>query len=198
MSYIYAPKTEAELEKTAAALLAAYPTRRLDRAVDIESILEDIGLELIPRRGFRKYAEGYLATNPQIIVVDESIFTFMPRARFTLAEEVCHLVLEYGLLTGGKIPKGAASHELSEKQHIFVEKDAKTLASMVLMPAAEFAAVFNTRLAEFTHFVKPDTTLYREVLKRVAELFQVSQEAAFYRAKKLRLIPKSVLDKYTK
>jgi hypothetical protein len=36
----------------------------------------------------------YLARDPRLVVVDEAIFTYMPRARFTLAEKVCHLILE--------------------------------------------------------------------------------------------------------
>ena len=57
MSYRYTAKTDAEIEQTAAAILARFPRRRLGRAVDIEGILEDLGLELLPRRGFRKHAD---------------------------------------------------------------------------------------------------------------------------------------------
>ena len=95
MSYFYRTKTDVELEQVADAIRKRFPKRRLGLAIDIEGILEDMGLELLPRRGFRRHAEGYLARDPRIVVVDESIFAYMPRARFTLAEEVCHLILEY-------------------------------------------------------------------------------------------------------
>lgn len=193
MSYFYKSKKDAEIEEIAAKLLSIFPKRRLGLAVDIEGMLEDFGLELLPRQGVRKYAEGYLARDPRWIVVDESIFSYLPRARFTLAEEVCHLVLEYRLWAGGKIPKGADGHELSEEQHFFIEKDATSLASALLMPVAEFVAAFNARLRELEATGAPQFNLLRETLKYVAEVFQVSPKAAGYRAKKLRLIDHETL-----
>ena len=40
-------------------------------------ILEDLGMDLLPRRDFRQYAEGYLARDPRLVVVDEKIFTYL-------------------------------------------------------------------------------------------------------------------------
>jgi hypothetical protein len=188
VSYFYRTKTNAELERIAAAVRAFYPKRRLGIAIDIEGILEDLGLELLPRRGFRRHAEGYLACDPRIVVVDESIFTYMPRARFTLAEEVCHLILEYKLWTGGELPAGAHGHELSEKQHELIEKDAGGLASALLLPQAEFAAVFQAKRRELEAAGAPELNVLRETLKYVGEVFQVSPRAAGWRAHKLRLL----------
>jgi hypothetical protein len=125
LSYLYHPKTDAQLRDIADRILAEFPRRRQSTAVDIEGILEDLDLDLLPRRGLKPHAEGYLARDPRTIVIDESILSYMPRARFTIAEEVCHLILEYKLWSGGRIPEGASCHELSEKSHFFVEKDAK-------------------------------------------------------------------------
>lgn len=188
MSYHYQAKTDAEIEQTAAAILARFPKRRLGLAVDIEGILEDLGMDLLPRRGIRPHAEGYLARDPRIIVVDEKIFTYPPRARFTLAEEVSHLILEYELWKGGRLPVGADSHELSEQQHFFVEKDAKSLASALLMPAAIFAEIFNAKRRELEAAAAPELHALRETLKHAGEIFQVSPKAAAVRARKLKLI----------
>jgi len=193
VSYFYTAKTDAELEQIAEAIRKHFPKRRLGLAIDIEGILEDLGLELLPRRGFRRHAEGYLARDPRLIVVDESIFAYLPRARFTLAEEVCHLVLEYKLWSGGKLPHGADGHELSEKQHVFIEKDASTLASALLLPSAEFAATFNSKLRELEATGAPQINVLRETVKHVADVFQVSPAAAGYRARKLRLISADML-----
>ena len=157
-------------------------------AVDIEGILEDLGMDLLPRRGFRQHAEGYLARDPRLIVVDEKIFTYPPRARFTLAEEVSHLILEYELWKGGQLPVGADSHELSEQQHFFVEKDAKSLAAALLMPAAMFCEVFSARRREFEVTGAPAFNVLRETIKHTAEAFQVSPHAAGMRALKLKLV----------
>lgn len=193
MSDRYEAKTDAELEQIAARLLSLFPKRRLGLAVDIEGILEDLGLELLPRRGVRKYVEGYLARDPRWIVVDESIFSYLPRARFTIAEEVCHLVLEYKLWTGGQIPEGADCHELSEEQHFFIEKDATGLASALLMPTAEFSATFNARLRGLEAAGGPAVRVLRETVKQTADVFLVSPKAAGFRAKKLKLITRAML-----
>lgn len=188
MSYFYKTKTDVELEQVADAIRRRFPKRRLGLAIDIEGILEDMGLELLPRRGFRRHAEGYLARDPRIVVVDESIFAYMPRARFTLAEEVCHLILEYKLWSGGALPVGADGHELSETQHVLIEKDAGGLASDLLLPAAEFVAAFNAKLRELEATGAPEFNVLRETIKHVAEVFQVSPPAAGWRARKLRLL----------
>jgi Zn-dependent peptidase ImmA (M78 family) len=188
VSYFYKTKTDVELEQVADAVRKHFPKRRLGLAIDIEGILEDLDLELLPRRGFRRHAEGYLARDPRIVVVDESIFAYMPRARFTLAEEVCHLILEYKLWSGGDLPRGADGHELSETQHVLIEKDASTLASALLLPAPEFVATFNAKLRELEATGAPKFNVLRETVKHVAEVFQVSPSAAGWRARKLRLL----------
>lgn len=193
MSYRYNAKTDAEIEQTAASILARFPKRRLGRAVDIEGILEDLGMDLLPRRGIRPHAEGYLARDPRLIVVDEKIFTYPPRARFTLAEEVSHLILEYELWKGGRLPVGADSHELSEQQHFFVEKDAKSLASALLMPVAIFSETFNARRRELEAAAAPELNALRETLKHTAEMFQVSPKAGAVRALKLKLLTRDAL-----
>ena len=72
MSYHYTAKTEAEIKRTAAAILARFSNRLLGLAVDIEGILEDLGLDLLPRRGVRPHAEGYLARDLQHRLFPES------------------------------------------------------------------------------------------------------------------------------
>lgn len=193
MSYFYKPKTDAELEQIVGTIRATFPKRRLGLAVDIECLLEDFGLEWLPRRGSRRYAEGYLARDPGLIVVDESIFAYLPRARFTLAEEVCHLVLEYKLWPGGTLAHGASGHELSEKQHVFIEKDGSSLASVLLLPAPKFIASFNSKLHELEATGAPQLNVLRETLKHVADVFQVSPAAAGFRSRKLRIISAEIL-----
>lgn len=188
MSYLYRAKSDVEIEQTASVILTKFPRRRLGHAVDIEGILEDLGMDLLPRRDFRQYAEGYLARDPRLVVVDEKIFTYLPRARFTLAEEVSHLILEYELWKGGQLPVGADSHELSEQQHFFVEKDAKSLASALLMPATFFKESFQAKQRELEAAGAAALNILRETIKHTAEVFQVSPRAAAYRALKLKLL----------
>jgi len=65
VSYLYRAKSDVEIEQTASVILTKFPRRRLGHAVDIEGILEDLGMDLLPRRDFRQYAEGYLARDPR-------------------------------------------------------------------------------------------------------------------------------------
>ena len=83
---------------------------------------------------------------------------------------------------------GADGHELSETQHVLIEKDAGGLASDLLLPAAEFVATFNAKLRELEATGAPEFNVLRETIKHVAEVFQVSPPAAGWRARKLRLL----------
>lgn len=190
MSYTYKPKTDAELKKIAARILDIHPHRRSGHAIDVEGIIEDLGVDVIPRRGFRGYAEGYLASDPRFIVIDESIYSYMPRARFTLAEEICHLILEYRLWEDGSLPEGARCHELSEKQHMLVEKDARSLASIFLMPESEFELVFRDKLRELQAAGVPTTKALQLARDHTAKEFDVSPQAAGWRAWKLKILDK--------
>lgn len=98
------------------------------------------------------------------------------------------LELEYKLWSGGELPVGADGHELSEQQHILIEKDASGLASALLMPAAEFDATFNAKQRELEAAGAPAFNVLRETVKHVAEVFQVSPAAAGWRARKRRLL----------
>jgi len=52
VSYYYKTKTDVELEQVAEAIRKHFPKRRLGLALDIEGILEDMGLELPMPLGF--------------------------------------------------------------------------------------------------------------------------------------------------
>jgi hypothetical protein len=72
-----------------------------------------------------------LATSPETqryIVLNELQLVYLPRARFTIAEEVCHRMLEWDLWKSSKIPEGAHAHELSDEQYSDIEHDARCLA----------------------------------------------------------------------
>ena len=190
MTYVYKPKKDAELERIAEVLLDRFPDRRMGHAVDIEGIIEDLGVDILPRRGLRRHVEGYLASDPRYIVVDETIFSYMPRARFTLAEEICHLILEYKLWADGVLPIGAKCHELDEKQHILVERNAKSLAALILMPNTEFESVFCTKLRELKMAGLSDMRAIEGASRHTADAFDVSPKAAGYKAIKMRIIDK--------
>jgi len=56
LSYSYKAETHAQFEGIAEEVLKQFPHRRRSMAVDIEGILEDYGLDLLPRQGIRHFA----------------------------------------------------------------------------------------------------------------------------------------------
>ena len=98
MSYVYRRRTRPQLKAIADKILARFPTRRIGEfAIDIEGIQEDFDLEIIYRPGLGLDVAGYIARDPRYIVLNEFALVHLPRARFTIAEEVCHKILEWNL-----------------------------------------------------------------------------------------------------
>lgn len=126
-----------------------------------------------------------------MIVIDESVLSYLPRAGFTIAEEVRHLMLEFKLWKGVEIPEGANGHELSERTHFFVEKDAKTMAYALSMPRDDFRVAFRSSLRDPTASGVPESKVVGKTSTGVAEPFEVSPRAALYRARNLKLIDKN-------
>ena len=100
MSYTYKPRSPEELRDTAHHILENYPSRRTGYAIDIEGITEDLNFEIIYRPlGLLPYS-AYAAQDPKYLLVNEADLGYLPRFRFTLAEEVCHRILEWKLWNG--------------------------------------------------------------------------------------------------
>lgn len=134
MSYVYQKRSRDELEQIAEVVLNRYAARRNGCFVDIEAIIEDCGITPIPRPGLRKLVNGYAPKDPRFIVIEESYGTYAPHYRSILAEELCHILLEYDLLATGTIPENAQPHIMSFEQHKVIEDDAQYLARAVLIP----------------------------------------------------------------
>lgn len=134
VNYQYRSHTESQLRKIAQVILKRHPGRRLgDFAVDIEGIQEDLGLEILYRPSFGPLpVAGYVARDPRYIVLNEAQLLYMRRARFTIAEEVCHRILEWQLWKSSEIPEGAHAHELTNEQYDRIEVDARRLAAEIL------------------------------------------------------------------
>lgn len=196
MTYQYEKKSRRELEGIAQQLLDRFPHCRNGLAVDIERILEELGMDLLPRpMPHCTHAEGYLARDPRLIVVREDIFSYMPRARFTIAEEVCHRILEYDAWEGdGEIPDGAHYHNLSPEQFTKIENDARGLASALLMPKDEFVAAYKTKFRELSATRAKEMAVLEQTLRFVANTFDVSPKAAGWRAIRLKLVARDALN----
>jgi Zn-dependent peptidase ImmA (M78 family) len=188
--YKYRRRSEAELRRIANKILETFPTHRLgDFAVDIEKIQESLGLEIIFRPNFGALpVAGYAAQDPNYIVLNELQLVYLPRARFTIAEEVSHKILEWDLWQSSKIPEGAHAHHLTDKQHQDIEENARSLAAEILEPAAIFKVRFNHHHKQAEEDGKTGNALIKSAARSTGEDFMVSDLAAAYRAKKLGLL----------
>jgi Zn-dependent peptidase ImmA (M78 family) len=189
VSYVYRRRSKRTLKQIAKAVLDAHPDRRIGEfAIDVEGIQEDLGLVIVYRPGLGLPVEGYIARDPKYIVLNEFALVYLPRARFTIAEEVCHKILEWGLWQSGKIPVGARAHELSERQYRDIEENARDLAGEILEPEDIFRQRWEHHRLASEQAGRSGDRLIRAVAQATGDDFIVSPYAAGLRAKKLKLI----------
>jgi Zn-dependent peptidase ImmA (M78 family) len=189
LSYSYQKHPPAELEKIAAIIHSRYAHRCSGYYVDVEGIAEDCQITILPRRGgLRKYVEGYVPVDPHFIVVAEQLTSYAPRYRPVIAEELCHIILEYDLLSAGAILPEAEPHKLTADQHRDIEADARFLALAVLFPAE----MFRDRFSHHLQNAPQGMTSHGDRLRYCAQLletdFHVWDLQAAYRARDLGLI----------
>ena len=147
--YEYKSKTIGELESLASGLLAEYPKRIRSCRVDIEGILEDMGITLLPRPGIQKLAsvDAFLPRNPHYVIIDEDYGSDLPYFRLIIAEEISHRMLEPELWKIG-VPQGANIYEIDKQIYDDIEGDAYRMALALLMPEAKFKERFRHHLAK--------------------------------------------------
>jgi Zn-dependent peptidase ImmA (M78 family) len=189
VSYVYKQRSADEIRGIANQVLQRFPHRRRGKAVDIEGIIEDLGIAIIPRPfGSFSSTGAYLPKNPRLIVVNEGIFFSVPRARFTLSHEVCHRILEYELWQSGVLPEGADSHELSTEQYDLIESDARALAAEILQPEQLYRERFNSHYQLLEKASVPRALAVSTAVESVAEDFEVERTSAYRRAREVGLI----------
>lgn len=191
MSYQYKPRTEEALENLAALILDKCPHRIINGcAVDIEGIIEDFGITIIPRRGqLHILAFGYTPRDPHYIVLAEAESSYPPNYRAIAAEEFCHIALEYDLYDPAKpLPAGSVGHDLTEEQHRLIEVHARYLAGAVLFPKVTFQSRFAVEKRKYGATDGDIDKTIRAIVAVMAEAFRVSEYRAGRRARDLGLI----------
>ncbi|HEV2456311.1 MAG TPA: ImmA/IrrE family metallo-endopeptidase, partial [Verrucomicrobiae bacterium] len=150
---------------------------------------EDCGITVIPRRGLRPLVNGYAPTDPRYIVIEETYASYGPAYRGILAEEFCHILLEYDLLATGKVPDNWQPHNLNFEQHQTIERDAQYLARAILIARDIFAE----RWKEFFEKAPPAHKATREKNlifcgESLEAVFRCSPLTIAYRARDVGLI----------
>lgn len=119
--------------------------------VDIEQIIEDLGIDTIPIPGLKQLfkrsgldIDAFISSDFSSITVDQGIMMrFVPRFRFSLAHEIGHMVLHpefYGKLESGDSEEWIQAF-LRIPQHLWkpFEKQANEFAGQLLVPRDDLA-----------------------------------------------------------
>lgn len=147
--YTYTQKTIAELENLANGLLAKYPKYIKGHEVQIEGILEQLGITPLPRPGIKKSTgvDAFLPRIKGVMIIDEDYGTDLPYFRLTIAEEISHLLLEPELWAQG-VPEGANIYEIDKNIYDNIEGDAYRMALALLMPRDQYVSRFQEHQAK--------------------------------------------------
>jgi len=187
-AYQYAPRTNKELKEIADIILHRFPDRRRGYSVEVEGIVEDLGITILPRPISKIPIDGYVAADCRYILVNELQFRLPNRLRFTVAEELSHLILEFHLWENGKVPEGARCHEISQETWRAIERDAKQLAASILLPEDVFQERFAFHYTDLRSANIDEETSTKIAIKKTAFEMRASNRAAANRAYDLRII----------
>ncbi len=195
--YIYAQRSKRELEEIAEVILTRFRNRRSGLIVDVEAISEDCGLTILPRRGgLENHVHAYCARDPHFIVIPEADCSYSPVYRGGVAEELCHIILEFELFENKDLPPGARGHELNVGEHRKIETDAKFLSAAILFPKGDFTAQFNIHTKQLTPQHPERAKLLREVLKCLERDFDAYFLRAAHRLVDVGLISEGDLNEH--
>jgi Zn-dependent peptidase ImmA (M78 family) len=189
-NYVYQRLSSPQICAIAAHYLAKYSLLKCGKnGTDIEAIQEELGFEVIFRRSLGLDGlKGYVAHDPRYIVVSE--LTSARDARYTIAHELSHKILEFDLWKNGAIPDGAQPHELTSEQYRDIEENAWELAAELMEPAVRFREVFIGYRATAAAAGLKNTSAIFSAARDTAEDFEVILRASARRARGLEIITK--------
>jgi hypothetical protein len=176
--YEYKSKTIAELETLANGLLAKYPRRVEGYQVNIEGLLEDMGITPLPRPGIKKLTaiDAFLPRDPNFMVIDEDYGSDLPYFRLVIAEEISHRIIEPELWAQG-VPEGASIFEIDRHIYDEIEGDAYRMSLALLMRRESYVERFQAHFAA-TIKINP-TNHYEEKVRYCIDALSNDFEVTF-------------------
>jgi hypothetical protein len=187
LKYSYQSKTNEELEGLAIGLLAKFPTRVKTCWVDIEGVLEDMGISLLPRPGIQKMAsvDAFLPRNPNFVIIDEDYGTDLPFFRLIIGEEISHRIIEPELWAKG-VPEGANIYEIDKQIYDDIEGDAYRMALALLMPETKFTERYRFHWAQIVEKIQTNNNYNDKInycVNALANDFEVTFNAVVSRGR---------------
>jgi hypothetical protein len=186
----YRRKTKRELERLALGFLKSKGSFFKGSILLIEELIEDMGLEIHPVPGLSKFAEGFLPRAGKRIFVDEDqILRYERRYRFTLSEELAHHLLIAEIFPDKSEKEIAAAIDgFDEAEYCDFERNAKYLASALLMPRSKFIARFQALETLFSEGSASSTGILYSMIRELGKEFCVSDQCVGIRARMLALV----------
>ncbi len=189
--------SQPELEKIANDFLDEWGTGKYDgRMLLLESLIESYGYTIWPFPGLSQIAEAYIPAKPGYIFVDEDEYNrSSKRLRFTLAEELAHILLHRPIFldkTPAEIKQ--IQQAITDPEYKSIEKDAKYLAGALLMRESLFRERFNYFYEAQAARIENNLHVLRFVVRELNKDFNVSCYAICLRALHLKLIDQEQMD----
>ncbi len=166
-----------------------------DIPVDIEHIVEQMGLDIVPIPGLKTAfdVDGFLTLDMTEIKVDQEIMMATEvRYRFTLAHEIAHYVLHadaFKEIQLSSVDEWFVFHTQLEDE--WFEKQANWFAGALLVPKTALLMEYQTALAEarLAGADVSEMSAYSKmtVASAIAERFSVSAQVVHIRLEKLGL-----------
>jgi Zn-dependent peptidase ImmA (M78 family) len=184
--------TNGELEAIAADFLARHGSGKYDGvSLRIEALIEGFGFYIWSVPGLKEKAEAYVPVRGNKIYVDEdqyqSATTF--RFRFTLAEELAHILIHRPLFDGMSTAEIIKFQKaIPDADYLRMERNAKYLAGALLMKKTLFERQFNLLWQRQRSNTQVPVFILRYVIRRLSLAFFVSCHSASIRSLHLRLI----------
>ena|ERR1700730_13946879 len=161
----------------------------------IEDALDGMGYTIFPKK-IGAIAEAYVAVaEAKVIIVDEfTMDRYECRHRFSLAEELAHILIGEKMSPSlNRLEMKSYVDRLDSTSYTSFEKNAKYLAGALLMPKDQFSKRFHELKRGFTQETVSSGAVASKTLKRLSKEYIVSELATGIRARDLDLITREDL-----
>lgn len=167
------------------------------RALRLEAAIEFHGYQIFPVPGLAEIAEAYVPIKDGYIFVDEeqymNVETF--RWRFTLAEELAHILIHRPLFKGMSVEQIIDfQNKLADEEYLAMEREAKYLAGCLLMPQTEYRNRFNHFCTIQSSRVLNELKVFTYVVRQLSYDFNASFHSVALRGLKLKLLNQQQFD----
>jgi Zn-dependent peptidase ImmA (M78 family) len=192
--------SKAELEQIADDFLNRWGRGKYDgngRSLRVEALIEGYGYHIWPVPNLAQIAEAYIPVKAGYIFVDEDQYLnpWSFRVRFTLTEELAHVLLHRPIFEGKDISQIIIIQQaITDAEYRTIERNAKYLAGAILMRRHLFKERFAFFFRQQSLRSSNRLQILKFVVRELSRDFNVSCYTVAIRARDLDLIDQQQLD----